>query len=106
MEFLGKINGAVGNYNAHYAAYPEIDWQANAQAFVESLGLTWNPYTQRKSNPTTTLPNCLMPLRVLTPSYWILTVIFGGYISLGFFKQRTISGEIGSSTMPHKVKPH
>ena len=104
MELLGKINGAVGNYNAHYSAYPEIDWQANAQTFVESLGLTWNPYTTQieAHDDIAELFDAIARFNTILLDFdrdiW-------GYISLGFFKQKTIAGEIGSSTMPHKVNP-
>jgi adenylosuccinate lyase len=103
-EYLGKINGAVGNYNAHLAAYPDIDWPANARAFVESLGLTFNPYTTQiephdyMAELFDTLARVNTILTDLARDCW-------GYISLGYFRQRTIAGEIGSSTMPHKVNP-
>lgn len=101
---LGKINGAVGNYNAHLSAYPETDWQANAQTFVESLGLDWNPYT------TQIEPHDYIA-EVFAASCRFNTILIDldrdiwGYISLGYFKQKAIAGEIGSSTMPHKVNP-
>ena len=104
MEFLGKINGAVGNYNAHYTAYPEIDWQANAQVFVESLGLTWNPYTTQ-IEPHDYIAELFDAIARFNTILLDFDRDIWGYISLGFFKQRTISGEIGSSTMPHKVNP-
>lgn len=104
VPFLGKINGAVGNYNAHLSAYPDIDWQAHAQAFVSSLGLTWNPYT------TQIEPHDYMAeLFDGIVRYNTILIDFNrdiwGYISLGYFKQKTIAGEVGSSTMPHKVNP-
>jgi adenylosuccinate lyase len=103
-EYLGKINGAVGNYNAHLSAYPEVDWQANAEAFVTGLGLTWNPYT------TQIEPHDYMAeLFDATARFNTILIDFDrdvwGYISLGYFKQKTIAGEVGSSTMPHKVNP-
>lgn len=103
-EILGKINGAVGNYNAHLSAYPEIDWEAFAQKFVESLGLQWNPYT------TQIEPHDYMAeLFDAIGRYNTITIDLSrdiwGYISLGYFKQRVIAGEVGSSTMPHKVNP-
>jgi len=104
MEFLGKINGAVGNYNAHYTAYPEIDWQANAQVFVESLGLTWNPYTTQ-IEPHDYIAELFDAIARFNTILLDFDRDIWGYISLGFFKQRTIAGEIGSSTMPHKVNP-
>ena len=104
VQLMGKINGAVGNYNAHYSAYPEIDWPAFAQTFIEDLGLTWNPYTTQ-----------IEPHDYIAEYFDVITrfnVILmdfdrdlWGYIALGHFKQRTIAGEIGSSTMPHKVNP-
>ncbi|TXS92889.1 adenylosuccinate lyase [Parahaliea maris] len=104
VEFLGKINGAVGNYNAHLSAYPEVDWQDNAEQFVTSLGLTFNPYT------TQIEPHDYMAeLFDAIARFNTILVDFDrdvwGYISLGYFKQRTIAGEVGSSTMPHKVNP-
>ena len=104
VPLLGKINGAVGNYNAHLAAYPELDWPAFARDFVESLGLNWNPYT------TQIEPHDYMA------EFFDATVRFNtilidacrdlwGYISLGYFRQKTVAGEVGSSTMPHKVNP-
>jgi len=104
MEFLGKINGAVGNYNAHYTAYPEIDWQANAQAFVESLGLTFNPYTTQ-IEPHDYIAELFDAIARFNTILLDFDRDIWGYISLGFFKQKTIAGEIGSSTMPHKVNP-
>lgn len=101
---LGKINGAVGNYNAHLSAYPETDWQTNAKVFVESLGLEWNPYT------TQIEPHDYIA-EVFAASCRFNTILIDldrdiwGYISLGYFKQKAIAGEIGSSTMPHKVNP-
>ncbi len=101
---LGKINGAVGNYNAHMAAYPELDWQGFAQSFVESLGITWNPYTIQIE------PHDYMAeLFDATARFNTILLDFcrdiWSYISIGHFKQKTIAGEVGSSTMPHKVNP-
>jgi len=104
MELLGKINGAVGNYNAHYSAYAEIDWQANAQTFVESLGLTWNPYTTQ-IEPHDYIAELFDAIARFNTILLDFDRDIWGYISLGFFKQKTIAGEIGSSTMPHKVNP-
>jgi adenylosuccinate lyase len=104
VEFLGKINGAVGNYNAHYTAYPKIDWQANAQVFVESLGLTWNPYTTQ-IEPHDYIAELFDAIARFNTILLDFDRDIWGYISMGFFKQRTIAGEIGSSTMPHKVNP-
>jgi adenylosuccinate lyase len=101
---LGKINGAVGNYNAHFSAYPEVDWQNFAQSFVESLGITFNPYTIQIE------PHDYVA-ELFDASVRINTVLIDfsrdiwSYISIGYFKQKTIAGEVGSSTMPHKVNP-
>jgi adenylosuccinate lyase len=104
QEFLGKINGAVGNYNAHLSAYPGVDWQANAESFVNSLGLDWNPYT------TQIEPHDYMAeLFDAIARFNTILIDFDrdvwSYISLGYFKQKTVAGEVGSSTMPHKVNP-
>jgi adenylosuccinate lyase len=104
VPLLGKINGAVGNYNAHLSAYPDIDWADNSQQFIEGLGLSFNPYT------TQIEPHDYMAelFDALSRSNTILIDFardIWGYISLGYFKQKTIAGEVGSSTMPHKVNP-
>lgn len=104
MEFLGKINGAVGNYNAHLSAYPEVDWQASAELFVSSLGLTWNPYTTQ-IEPHDYMAELFDAMARFNTILLDFNRDVWGYISLGYFKQRTIAGEIGSSTMPHKVNP-
>jgi len=101
---LGKINGAVGNFNAHLSAYPEVDWPAFAQQFVASLGLQWNPWT------TQIEPHDWMAESFHTMSRYHTILIdlcrdIWAYISIGYFGQKTIAGEIGSSTMPHKVNP-
>lgn len=101
---LGKINGAVGNYNAHLSAYPDVDWQANAQAFVESLGLQWNPYTTQ-IEPHDFIAEMFAACCRFNTIVIDLDRDIWGYISLGYFKQRAIAGEVGSSTMPHKVNP-
>ena len=101
---LGKINGAVGNYNAHLATYPEVDWPNTAQHFVETLGLGWNPYTTQiePHDYMAEIFDVMMRFNTILIDFnrdiW-------SYISLGYFKQRTIAGEVGSSTMPHKVNP-
>ncbi|SHF02240.1 Adenylosuccinate lyase [Modicisalibacter ilicicola DSM 19980] len=104
VEVMGKINGAVGNYNAHLATYPEIDWQENARRFVESLGLTFNPYTTQIEPH-----DYIAELFDAFCRFHTVLIDFErdvwGYISLGYFKQKTVAGEIGSSTMPHKVNP-
>ncbi len=104
IEFLGKINGAVGNYNAHLAAYPEVDWQANAEAFVTSLGLAWNPYTTQ-IEPHDYMAELFDALARFNTILVDFNRDIWGYISLGYFKQKTVAGEVGSSTMPHKVNP-
>jgi adenylosuccinate lyase len=104
VEVLGKINGAVGNYNAHLSAYPDFDWAAFAEKFVVGLGIGFNPYT------TQIEPHDYMA--ELYDAYARLNTILidldrdvWGYISLGYFKQKVKEGEVGSSTMPHKVNP-
>jgi len=104
VEFLGKINGAVGNYNAHLSAYPDIDWQAHAETFVTSLGLTWNPYTTQ-IEPHDYIAELFDAICRFNTILLDFDRDVWGYISMGFFKQKTIAGEIGSSTMPHKVNP-
>ena len=104
MEYLGKINGAVGNYNAHLSAYPDVDWQANAEAFVSGLGLTWNPYTTQ-IEPHDYMAELFDAIARFNTILVDLDRDIWSYISLGYFKQRTIAGEVGSSTMPHKVNP-
>ncbi len=104
VELLGKINGAVGNYNAHISAYPTIDWAGNAEAFVGSLGLTWNPYTTQ-IEPHDYIAELFDAIARFNTILIDFDRDIWGYISLGYFKQKTIAGEIGSSTMPHKVNP-
>ncbi|OOE36937.1 adenylosuccinate lyase [Salinivibrio kushneri] len=103
-EILGKINGAVGNYNAHLSAYPEINWHAYSEAFVTSLGIDWNPYTTQIEPH-----DYIAELFDAVSRFNTILIDFDrdiwGYIALGHFKQKTIAGEIGSSTMPHKVNP-
>ncbi|HAW22434.1 MAG: adenylosuccinate lyase [Gammaproteobacteria bacterium] len=105
VPLLGKINGAVGNYNAHLSAYPDVDWEANAREFIENdLGLSWNPYTTQIEPH-----DYIAELFDAVARFNTILIDFDrdiwGYISLGYFKQRTVAGEIGSSTMPHKVNP-
>ncbi|WAD27604.1 adenylosuccinate lyase [Pseudomonadaceae bacterium T75] len=105
VPLLGKINGAVGNYNAHLSAYPDIDWEANAREFIENdLGLAWNPYTTQIEPH-----DYIAELFDAVARFNTILIDFDrdiwGYISLGYFKQKTVAGEIGSSTMPHKVNP-
>lgn len=104
IEPMGKINGAVGNYNAHLVTYPNVDWQSNAETFVQSLGLQWNPYTTQ-IEPHDYMAELFDALARFNTVLIDFNRDVWGYISLGYFKQRTIAGEVGSSTMPHKVNP-
>ncbi len=101
---LGKINGAVGNYNAHVSSYPEIDWPALAQDFVGSLGIDWNDYTTQ-IEPHDYIAEFFSAINRFNTILIDFNRDVWGYISMGYFKQKTIKGEIGSSTMPHKVNP-
>ncbi len=104
VRILGKANGAVGNFNAHLAAYPDADWPRLGRALVEALGLEWNPYTTQIEPHDWTaqycdaLARCNTVLVDLCRDFW-------GYVSLGYFRQKVVAGEVGSSTMPHKVNP-
>lgn len=104
IKILGKINGAVGNYNAHIAAYPTIDWPSFSENFVTSLGIDWNPYTTQiePHDYIAELFDAISRFNIILTDFdrdiW-------GYIALGHFRQKTVAGEIGSSTMPHKVNP-
>ena len=104
IEMPGKINGAVGNYNAHLAAYPDLDWPAFAQRFVESLGLDFNPYTTQIEPHDGIAELCDVQRRIDTIAIDLCRDVWG-YISLGYFRQAVKAGEVGSSTMPHKVNP-
>lgn len=104
VSILGKINGAVGNYNAHSVAYPEIVWPTFAQAFVESLGLSLNPFTIQ-IEPHDYIAEYFHALSRFNTILLDFNRDVWGYISLGYFKQKAVSGEIGSSTMPHKINP-
>jgi adenylosuccinate lyase len=104
IAILGKINGAVGNYNAHLIAYPEINWTSMAKHFVESLGLTWNPYTTQIEPHDYIAELCDALARFNTILLDFDRDVWS-YIAIGYFKQKTVSGEVGSSTMPHKVNP-
>ncbi len=104
VSLLGKINGAVGNYNAHLAAYPAFDWETFAQGFVQSLGLEFNPYTIQ-IEPHDTMAELYDAFARANTIMIDLDRDVWGYISLGFFKQKLKAGEVGSSTMPHKVNP-
>jgi len=104
VSLLGKINGAVGNYNAHLSAYPGYDWEGFAKRFVESLGVEFNPYTIQ-IEPHDALAELFDAFARANSILIDLDRDVWGYISLGFFKQKVKAGEIGSSTMPHKVNP-
>lgn len=104
VPLLGKINGAVGNFNAHLSAYPELDWPAFANRFVSDLGLSWNPYTTQ-IEPHDYIAELFHALSRLNTVLIDFSRDVWGYISLGYFKQRVVAGEVGSSTMPHKVNP-
>jgi len=104
VSLLGKINGAVGNYNAHLSAYPDIDWEAHADAFISKLGINWNRYTTQ-IEPHDYIAELFDAIARFNTILIDLDRDIWGYISLGYFKQRTIAGEVGSSTMPHKVNP-
>ena len=104
LPMPGKINGAVGNYNAHVASYPDIDWPAFSQAFVQSLGLDWQPYTTQIEPHDGIAETCDAQRRVDTILIDLCRDVWG-YISQGYFKQSVKAGEVGSSTMPHKVNP-
>jgi adenylosuccinate lyase len=104
VEVLGKINGAVGNYNAHACAYPELDWPAIGRDFVESLGLVHNPYTTQIEPHDWIAEYCDALARLLTVSIDLCRDTVGLHVA-GHFRQRPVAGEVGSSTMPHKVNP-
>lgn len=104
VEILGKINGAVGNYNAHISAYPDVDWNAFSEEFVSSLGVVWNPYTTQ-IEPHDYIAELFDAIARFNTIILDFDRDIWGYICLGHFKQKTIAGEIGSSTMPHKVNP-
>lgn len=104
LPIKGKINGAVGNFNAHYSAYPEVDWLAHSETFVKSLGLTWNPYTTQ-IEPHDYIAGIMHNIIRINAIFIDYSRDTWGYICLGYFKQKLVSEEIGSSTMPHKVNP-
>ena len=104
VEYLGKINGAVGNFNAHIAAYPNLDWQQLAKSFVSSLGLNYNPLTTQ-IEPHDYIAECFDCLCRINTICIDFSRDIWGYVSLNYFKQKTNAGEVGSSTMPHKVNP-
>ncbi|AEW44556.1 adenylosuccinate lyase [Serratia symbiotica str. 'Cinara cedri'] len=104
IKIMGKMNGAVGNYNAHVAAYPEVDWHSLSKAFVNSLGITWNPYTTQiePHDYIAELFHCIVRFNTILIDF---NCDIWGYVALNHFKQKTVTSEIGSSTMPHKVNP-
>ena len=104
VAILGKLNGAVGNYNAHLAAYPDFDWLRASQEFVESLGLEWNPITTQ-IEPHDYIAELFNTLERINTIVLDLDRDLWSYISIGYFKQKNIEGETGSSTMPHKINP-
>jgi len=101
---LGKMNGAVGNYNAHISAYPEIDWQQETRDFVQGLGLEWNPYTTQ-IEPHDYIAEIFHAVERFNTILIDFNRDVWSYISLGYFRQKVVAGEVGSSTMPHKVNP-
>lgn len=104
VEILGKINGAVGNYNAHLSAYPNVDWHQVSEKFVTSLGISWNPFTTQ-IEPHDYIAEMFDAIARFNTILIDFDRDIWGYIALGHFKQKTVAGEIGSSTMPHKVNP-
>jgi len=104
VTILGKINGATGNYNAHVAAYPEVDWPQFSKSFVESLGLDWNPLTTQ-IEPHDYMAELFHAVARFNTILLDFDRDIWSYISIGYFKQRVVAGEVGSSTMPHKVNP-
>jgi adenylosuccinate lyase len=104
VALLGKINGAVGNFNAHLVSYPEVDWSALARSLVESLGLQWNPFTTQ-IEPHDYIAELFAAVCRFNTILLDFDRDVWGYISLGYFRQRVAAGEVGSSTMPHKVNP-
>jgi adenylosuccinate lyase len=104
VTLLGKINGAVGNYNAHLSAYPDVDWIQKSKAFVTSLGLTWNAYTTQ-IEPHDYMAELFQAISRFNTILLDFDRDIWAYISIGYFKQRKVEGETGSSTMPHKVNP-
>jgi adenylosuccinate lyase len=104
ITLFGKLNGAVGNFNAHYSAYPELDWPAISSDFITDLGLTFHPFTTQIEPHDFVAELCHNMIRLNTIQLDLARDIWG-YISNGYFTQKTVAGEIGSSTMPHKVNP-
>ena len=104
VPLMGKINGAVGNYNAHLATYPDVDWEATAKTFVEQFQLTWNPRTTQ-IEPHDYMAELFQAMQRFNVVLIDFDRDIWSYISLGYFRQKTVAGEVGSSTMPHKVNP-
>lgn len=104
QEYLGKLNGATGNFNAHISAYPDVDWLEFSKNFVKGLGLFWNKYTTQ-IEPHDYVAEALTKVKLINTIFIDFTRDIWGYVSLGFFKQKLKKGEVGSSTMPHKVNP-
>lgn len=104
QDYLGKLNGATGNFNAHMSAYPEVDWEGFSKDFVEGLSLRWNKYTTQ-IEPHDYVAEVMSKVKLINTILIDLSRDIWGYISLGFFKQKLKKGEVGSSTMPHKVNP-
>ncbi|MEZ4330824.1 MAG: adenylosuccinate lyase [Myxococcota bacterium] len=104
VEIRGKANGAVGNFAAHVVAYPDVDWEAHARAFVESLGLAWNPLTTQ-IEPHDWMADYAHALQRFDAVLLDFVRDVWSYVSIGYFRQRAVAGEVGSSTMPHKVNP-
>ncbi|MDB2402370.1 adenylosuccinate lyase [Litoricolaceae bacterium] len=104
VQLLGKLNGAVGNYNAHLSAYPDVGWAAHAESVITNLGLTFNPYTTQ-IEPHDCIAEYFDALKRFNTILMDLNRDLWSYISLDYFKQKTVAGEVGSSTMPHKVNP-
>jgi len=104
VNIMGKINGATGNYNAHAVAYPEVDWQAFSENFVTGLGLNWNPLTTQ-IEPHDYMAELFQAIMRFNTIILDFNRDIWSYISIGYFKQRVVAGEVGSSTMPHKVNP-
>jgi len=104
LNMMGKMNGATGNFNAHLAAYPDVDWMAVSRSFIEDLGLRWNPHTTQ-IEPHDYMAELFHGVSRFNTVLLDFTRDIWGYISIGYFRQRTVAGEVGSSTMPHKVNP-
>src|SRR5260370_15612628 len=104
QEFLGKLNGAVGNFNAHHFAHPEVDWIAHSQNFVDRLGLTWNPLTTQIESHDFIAELFAIMARIDTILLGFCRDMWN-YISIGYFAQKAVAGETGSVGMPHKINP-